>query len=76
MRGGVTAANCCARMSSSALAATMGEPLFEASPDLVGSIGVRPARWTRVREGMCMVTTQDATGRLTGKAVGHGLVRF
>jgi len=46
------------------------EPRFAAAPDAMGDIGLSDAVLDVVRDGMCMVTNADATGRSTGRPLG------
>ncbi len=46
------------------------EPAFTASPQVVGDMGVTEAALNVVREGMCMVTTQDHPNRSNGQPIG------
>ncbi|MCK6579600.1 MAG: hypothetical protein L6Q98_16015 [Anaerolineae bacterium] len=45
-------------------------PLYEAAPQIAGQLGLSETALNIVRDGMCMVTTQQATGRSTGKPLG------
>ena len=46
------------------------EPTFIAAPQAVGDIGLTEAALNVVREGMCMVTTQDHPNRSNGEPIG------
>ncbi len=45
-------------------------PLVEGVPQMVGQMGLSEEVLALVRDGMCMVTTQRATGRSTGQPLG------
>jgi penicillin-binding protein 2 len=45
-------------------------PLFTAAPQAAGDMGLSPTVLDVIRDGMCMVTTQDAVGRSSGRPLG------